>query len=121
MNSDDMKFWEWLLDQVGHEYTPTKMSLEEIEAFLNTLEDQPMSEDQIEAIIVSLRGDDVPHREPEPDFSWLGMSGTNELEELVFQLNRHRGQDDEETLRRIEELRRKALEDDESDTERLAE
>jgi hypothetical protein len=120
MNTEDMEFWEWASAKLRRLHKHAEMTPEEIEAFLDSLEDESLSEDQIEEIVASIRAGAIPRREPEPDFSWLGAINDSEVEDEVYQLARNKGQDDQETLRLIEELRRRALTDDEKDTDRLA-
>jgi hypothetical protein len=120
MNTEDMEFWEWAAAKLRRGYKHTEMTPEEIEAFLDATEDEPLPEDHIEEIVASIRAGSIPHHEPEPDFSWLGVVHDAEVEEEIYQLARNRGQDDAETLRRIEELRRKALDDDAEHPDGLA-
>lgn len=97
------------------------MTREEIDVFLDSVESEPLSEDQIEKIVASVVSSSIPHWKPEPDLSWLDTTlNYSDVEEEVYQLNRNKGQEDEETLRRIEELRRKALNKNEEDMDGLA-
>jgi len=120
MNTGDMEFWEWASAKLRRVHRHREMTPEEMEAFLDTVEDEPLPENQIEEIVASIRAGLIPHQEPAPDFSWLGVNRDTEVEEDIYQLARNKGQDDEETLRRIEELRLRELEDDEESTDRLA-
>ena len=119
MNNEDKEFWEWAAPKLRREYGYTDMTPEEIEAFLDTVEDEELPPHQIEHILESIRADAVPHWEPEPDFLGIDELHDTDVEEEVYQLNRNKGQEDEETLRRIEELRRKAL-DNEEDPDTVA-
>ncbi len=120
MNPEDMEFWERAAAKLRQAYKHTEMTPEEIEAFLDTAEDESLPEGRIEEIVASIRAGSMPHQEPEPDFSWFGAVHDAEVEEEIYQLARNRGQDDAETLRRIDELRRRALEDGEEDPAGLA-
>jgi hypothetical protein len=120
MNTEDMEFWKWASAKLQRLYKHAEMTPEEIEVFLDSLEDKSLSEDQIAEIVASIRAGAIPRQEPEPDFSWLGVINASEVEDEVYQLARNKGQDDRETLRLIEELRRRALADEEKNTERLA-
>jgi hypothetical protein len=120
MNTGDMEFWEWASAKLRRVHRHREMTPEEMEAFLDTVEDEPLPENQIEEIVASIRAGLIPHQEPAPDFSWLGVNRDTEVEEDIYQLARNKGQDDEETLRRIEELRLRELEDDGESTDRLA-
>jgi hypothetical protein len=119
MNNEDKEFWEWAAPKLRREYGHRDMTPEEIEAFLDTVEDEELPPHQIERILESIRADAVPHWEPEPDFLELDELYDSDVAEDVYQLNRNKGQEDEETLRRIEELRRKAL-DNEEDPDTVA-
>jgi hypothetical protein len=119
MNNEDKEFWEWVAPKLRREYGYTDMTPEEIEALLDTVEDEELPPHQIEHILESIRADSVLYWEPEPDFLGIDELHDTDVEEEVYQLNRNKGQEDEETLRRIEELRRKAL-DNEEDPDTVA-
>ena len=119
MNTEDKEFWEWAAAKLRREYMHTDMTPEETEAFLDSVEDETLPQHQIEDILESIRANSVPHWEPEPDFLGIDEPHDTDVEEEVYQLNRNKGQEDEETLSRIQELRREGL-DDEEDPDTLA-
>ena len=119
MNTEDKEFWEWAAAKLRREYKHTDMTPEETEAFLDSVKDEALPQYQIEHILESIRANSIPHWEPDPDFLGIDEPHYTDVEEEVYQLNRNKGQDDEETLRRIEELRGKAL-DDAKDPDTLA-
>src|ERR1700675_2471142 len=114
MNTEDKEFWEWAVPKLRREYMPTEMTPEAIEAFLDSVGDEELPSHQIEQILESIRANSIPHWEPEPDFMGTDELHDTDVEEEVYQLNRNKGQEDEETLRRMEELRRKALNNEEN-------
>lgn len=67
-----MEFWEWASAKLRRLHKHAEMTPEAIEAFLDSLEDESLSEDHIEEIVASIRAGAIPHREPEPACSWLG-------------------------------------------------
>ena len=114
MNTEDKEFWEWAAAKLRQEYKHKEMTPEEIEAFLDSVEDEALPPHQIEHILESIRANSIPHWEPEPDFLGIDEPHDTDVEEEVYQLNRNKGQEDEETLCHIEELRRKALNNEEN-------
>src|SRR5262249_41187988 len=119
MNNEDKEFWEWAAPKLRREYGHTDMTPEEIEAFLDTVEDEELPPHQIDHILESIRANAIPHWESEPDFTGADELHYSDVEEEVYQLNPNKGQEDEETLRHIEELRRRAL-NDENDPDTVA-
>lgn len=117
MNAEEREFWEWALHHMRREETPTAMSPDQIDALLEELDDEPLPQSQIEGIVESIQEDNVSFQHVDPDISFFDALDTSDVEEQVYQLYRNEGQEDEETLRRIDEHRRKALEDDEQDHE----
>jgi hypothetical protein len=119
VNTEDKEFWEWAAPKLRRAYKHKDMTPEEIDAFLDSIGDEALSQQHIEYILESIRADAVPHWEPEPDFLGIDELHDTAVDEEVYQLNRNKGEEDEETLRRIEELRRRAL-DDEQNPDTLA-
>ena len=119
MNTEDKEFWEWAAPKLRQEYKHKEMTPEEIDAFLDSVEDEALPPHQIDHILESIRANSIPHWESEPDFMGTDELHYTDVEEEVYQLNRNKGQEDEETLRHIEELRGKAL-NDEEDPDTLA-
>mgnify|MGYP001592029204 CR=1 FL=1 len=66
MNTGDMEFWEWASAKLRRVHRHSEMTPEEMEALLDTVEDEPLPENQIEAIVASMRAGLIPHQEPAP-------------------------------------------------------
>lgn len=94
-----------------------KLSPEEAEAELRDAPDMPLSEGKIDAVIRAATSGKVDACEPEPSPEYLEDIDTASVEEGVLQLDRNPGENDPETEKLIEELRRSALETDEPDKE----
>jgi hypothetical protein len=88
------------------------LTLEEADAELARAREEPLSDDEIDALIGSVRTGEVKQWSPQPDDGWTGDEDYDGVEEDVLQLNRNAGEGDDETDRLIDELRRKALDDD---------
>ena len=65
MNPEDMEFWERAAAKLRQAYKHTEMTPEEIEAFLDTAEDESLPEGRIEEIVASIRAG-LMDRRPSP-------------------------------------------------------
>ena len=98
----------------------TAPSAAELEAQIEAVETEPLTEDEISSIVRAVGTGQSEVAEPEPDFHWMDDVDTSSVEEGVLQLNRNKGEDDAEIKKRMDEFRKKALEedgDDENDVE----
>jgi len=91
---------------------------------LEESEEEPLSDDDVEDSVGKILSGDLDPQEPEPDTSWL--EDTEAVDEAAFQLNRNLGEPDPEVDAKVDELRKKAIneasegdEDDEGDQPRL--
>jgi len=55
MEHEDDAFWAWAAPKLRRAYGYTAMTLEEIDAFLDTVEEEALPPSQIDAIVASLR------------------------------------------------------------------
>ncbi len=95
-------------------------SLEELEKEIAAVDAVPLSEDDVQSIVSAVSSGDIHPSEVTPDLSWIDEIDTSSVEEGVLQLNRNEGQSDADIEKRLEALRKKALDentDDEDDVE----
>ncbi|QDU57529.1 hypothetical protein [Aeoliella mucimassa] len=95
-------------------------SAAELERQIEAVQPEPLTENEIDAIVHAVSSGESHASEPEPLFDWLADVDTSSVEEGVLQLNRNKGDSDEEIKKRMDEFRKKALEehdDDENDLE----
>lgn len=80
----------------------------------------PLSDEEIDSIVSVVSAGESGHTNIRPNLSWIDEIDTSSIEEGVLQLNRNKGESDADFKRRLEELRKKALEegsDDKDDVE----
>jgi hypothetical protein len=99
------------LDRLRRKNKWCPLTPEEAEAELKAAPDEPFDEDEIAALVGLVRSGQIEPTPPEPEL-WTGDEQLDEVEEDVLQLNRNAGERDEQTDRLIDELRRKALDND---------
>lgn len=113
------RFWDELVSKYrrreGHTPTP-----EQLEREIAKVDAIPLSDDEIKSIVSIVRSGDVRPTDVTQDLSWIDEIDTSSVEEGVLQLNRNKGESDADIEERLEELRKKALEEDsnEEDVER---
>lgn len=112
MTSDDDKFWESMVEKLRRASGFCSPTPEEAEAEMDAEGDEPMSEETLASIVAAVVSGKLTPRDPEPE--WAEDIDTQAVEEGVFQLNRNLGDEDPETDRLLDELRRKALGDEET-------
>jgi len=112
-------FWSELARKYHHvEKTPD--SVADVDRLIETVEPEPLTDDEIDSIVHAISSGKSPAYRPEPDFAWLGDVDTSSVEDGVLQLNRNEGDADSDVKQRMDELRKRALEgngDDENDVE----
>ena len=91
---------------------------EEAEAEFAAAPEEPITPDEVEDLIRRVKSGELDAAEPFPDGQWLDEVEYEDVEEDVLQLNRNAGEEDEATDQLLEELRRKALDDDEQQRDR---
>lgn len=114
MSNDIDRAWEELVSKYRRRegLTPTPEQLEREIAKVDAI---PLSEDEIKSIVSIVSSGDVGPTDVTPDLSWVDEIDTSSVEEGVLQLNRNKGQSDADIEERLEELRKKALEEDSND------
>lgn len=117
MSSDPEKTWKSLAARIRRAKMLHKLSPAEAEAELRDAPDMPLSEGEIDAVIRGATSGKLDAWEPEPSPECLEDINTASVDEGVLQLNRNPGENDPETEKLIEELRRSALEGNEPDKE----
>ena len=92
---------------------------EEADAELAATPDTPLSEDEIERLLLSATAGEAGIEEPFPEREWVPDREMEGIDEEVLQLNRNAGDEDAEVDQLVDEHLRKALGDDgEEDHER---
>ena len=121
MSKDFDQFWQKVVRKYRRKkgFTP---SADELRVEANSETHQPLSEDEIDSIVAAVSGSKESTADfgTAPELSWLHDVDTSSVEDGVLQLNRNRGETQDEVEERLKELRRKALEenrDDEDDVE----
>lgn len=112
------RFWDELVSKYRRRkgLTPTP---EQLEREIVKVEAIPLSEDEIESIVSIVSSGDVGPTDVTPDLSWIDEIDTSSVEEGVLQLNRNKGNSDSDIEERLEELRKKALEEDGNEEDEL--
>ena len=89
---------------------------------LSAAEANPLSSDEIERMIEKVLDRDFEPEKKDADTRWVDSYAGNDVEADVFALNRNKGDADPEVEAKLEELRKKAddEEDDEQDEPGLA-
>ncbi len=108
-----------IADRVAHTAvkTPTKAAellvarVAEAEAELDAVEEEPLTEEQIDAMVQAATSGEVDSYTPTPDLSWLGDFSDETADEELLVLNRNRGEDEgnEDIDALLEEQRREVL------------
>ena len=94
----------------------------EADAAMAKASESPMGDREIRSIVDSVVSGKSAKRELATDFGWTESLSTSDAENEAYAMNRNRGDLDEETKKRLDELRKKALEErgDEDDQDRMA-
>ena len=113
MNSDADRFWQGVAKRLRRAKGFSVPTPEEAEAELDAAEEDPLTEEQIDAMVQAANSGEIQSYTPMPDLSWLGAESDEYADEELLVLNRNRGEDDEEIDALLEEQRREALGDHE--------
>ena len=119
MNGKYYSFWSELTRKF-HRVEKTPVSTTDVERLIETVKPEPLADDEIDSIVQAVSSGESSVCRPEPEFDWLGDVDTSSVEEGVLQFNRNKGDADSDIEQRMEEIRKRALEengDDESDVE----
>ena len=114
--SDD-KFWDEVSERVRKARGLRPLSPEEAKKAYKEAPEAPLPAGEIEAIVSGVTSGRPERREKEPDAASVYLEAMEEVEDDVCVFNRNRGEDDPETDELLDELRRKALSDDDGEEE----
>lgn len=115
MMTEADKFWAELVGKVGRRDPLGSLSREEAEAELDSAPEEPLSQQEIEAIVKAAVSGKTRPAKPVVEPVFPCEVDAAEVREEVLQLNRSPGEVDPESQKLLEELRRKALSDEETD------
>lgn len=90
---------------------------EEADAEMRSAGEIPMSDDEIKAIAKAATEGQRGRPELESTYEWLCDQHDETIEDSLLVMNRNKGEDDEEVQKRLDELRRKALDSENDDDE----
>ncbi len=108
--SDNMdKFWDNVSNELRRALHLRPLNADEAEQACKEASDVPLNRDQIEAIVASATG---AGSDPEPTPGPVDFGSNSEVEDEMLVLNRNAARKTPEVQRRLDELRRKLLEDD---------
>lgn len=114
--SGNPKNWSQVAAKLRRALGLAPPTLGEAETEMAQAEEAPMSDVEISRIVNAATGPDAPASfDPEPDYDWAGEFSTQEVEDEMLVLNRDAGEEDPEVDRRIDELRKEALRDDDEE------
>jgi len=109
------KFWEDVAGDLARQSGVSPLTPEESQKEFDRLSDVPLPDSEIESIVEQVTSGELTIWTPTPiDEETLALE-SEAIEEDVLQLNRHAGEGDAETDELLDELRRKALEDEPAD------
>lgn len=118
MNENDI-FWQrfgGMIRKAKNDCPLTpQQAQKELEA-LSPSEEISLSADEIEEAIKNVIDGNFEPEEGDSDIGWVDSCADSGVEEDVFALNRNKGEDDPEVNARLEELRKKAA-DEEDDAQ----
>lgn len=113
MSTDaDNKFWKEHAAKLREFAKLRPLTPEEAEKAARDAPEVPLTPDEIQKLVdagANCPPDDVP------EYDWLKEEDTESVEDDVLQLNRNKGDGDEETDAAEEELRRRMLDDEEDE------
>lgn len=109
------KFWQKIEKDLAQQAGFASLNPEEAQSEFEELSDTKLSDSEIDSIIGEVTSGQLTDWTPTPiDEQILGVE-SEAIGEDVYQLNRNAGEPDAETDELLNELRRKALEDEPSD------
>jgi hypothetical protein len=115
MTNEADKFWHEVEKDLARQAGLAPLTPEEAQKEFEKLPDVKLSDPEIESIIDQVTSGELAVWTPTPvDVEKPGME-SQAIEEDVYQLNRNAGEADAETDELLDELRRKALEDEPPD------
>ena len=116
MSGNYKSFWNELVRKNQRvEKTPTTAA--DVEKLIESVEAEPLSDDEIGSIVQAVSRGESHTYQPEPSFDWIDNVDTSSIEEGMLQINRNQGDADSDVEKRMDDFRKKALEDDGDDKE----
>ncbi|WZP01245.1 hypothetical protein EP7_005674 (plasmid) [Isosphaeraceae bacterium EP7] len=109
MISDADRFWKGVAKQLRRAKGFSIPTPEEAEAELDAAEEEPLTEEEIDAMVRAATSGEMGSYAPAPDISWLGDSSDETSDEELLVLNRNRGEENAEIDTLLGEQRREAL------------
>lgn len=113
MTSDADRFWEGVAGKLRRAKGFSIPTPEEAEAELDAAKEEPLTDEQIDAMMRAAVSEELDTYTPTPDLSWLGEAKDSLIDQEQLVLNRNRGEEDTEVEELLEGQRREALGDDE--------
>lgn len=110
MANDFDTYWDELVGRLARRKGLISTS-EELEKELANLKSEPLSDNEINSIVTAVNSGESNRSQIVPDLSWIDDFDTSSIEEGVLQLNRNKGDSDADVEERIEELRKRELEE----------
>lgn len=105
------RFWQGVRGKLRRALWLCPLTPDEAEREFASAPDAPLNEGEIESLVRKVTTESC-EPSPEPG-EWSPELDTSEIRDSVYQLNRNRGETDLEVDERLDELRRKALGEDE--------
>ncbi len=115
MNHDADNFWQKVAKGLARRSGYAPLTPEEAQKEFESLPDSKLSEAEIDSIVDQVTSGELAVWTATPVDDAMTEFDPEAIEEDVLQLNRNEGQADAETDRLLDELRRKALEDGQTD------
>lgn len=113
MNSDADRFWEGVAKKLRRAEGFSIPTPEEAEAELEAVEEEPLTDEQIDAMLKAAVSEELAPYTPMPDLSWLGDTNDSLLKQEFLVLNRNPREEDKEVDELLKQQRQEALGDDE--------
>ena len=115
MTNEADKFWQEVEKDLARRAGFAPLTPDEAQKEFEKLPDANLSDTEIDSIVEEVTSGQLTDWTPTPiDEQIVGLESET-IEEDVYQLNRNEGEADAETDELLDELRRKALEDEPSD------
>jgi hypothetical protein len=115
MPNEADKFWQDVAKDLARQAGFPSLTPEEAQKEFDALPDVALPESEIESIIKQVTSGELAVWTPTPVSQEMMGLESQAIEEDVLQLNRNAGEGDSETDELLDELRRKALEDEPPD------
>jgi hypothetical protein len=115
MANEADKFWRDVAGDLARASGVSPLSPEEAQKEFEGLPDVPLPDSEIESIVQQVTSGELAIWTPTPINEETLGPGSAAIEEDVLQLNRNAGEGDAEADELLDELRRKALEDEPAD------